>query len=73
MSFPVRRSLRHYCHGWQDRFEAFPIQEDDHLLSVIRYVERDEIPPTGSGIFPSSCGLRDFLIVISTDGGSNAC
>jgi putative transposase len=35
----VRRYLRHYRssgHIWQGRFKAFPIQEDDHLLVVLR-------------------------------------
>jgi putative transposase len=76
MTTHVRRHLRRYRHSghvWQGRYRAFPIQEDDHLRTVIRYVERDEIPPTGSGIFPSSCGLQDFLVAISADGGSNAC
>src|SRR5208282_1967474 len=26
---------------YQGRFKSFPIEEDDHLLSVIRYVERN--------------------------------
>jgi REP element-mobilizing transposase RayT len=42
----VRRCLRHdrsSGHVWQGRFKAFPIQEDDHLRTVIRYVERN--PP----------------------------
>ena len=25
---------------WQGRFKAFPIQQDEHLLTVLRYVER---------------------------------
>ncbi len=28
---------------WQGRFKAFPIQEDRHLLSVMRYVERNAL------------------------------
>jgi putative transposase len=42
----VRRYHRHYHssgHLWQGRFKAFPIQEDDHLLTVIRYVERNPV------------------------------
>jgi putative transposase len=42
----VRRYLRHYGHSghiWQGRFKAFPIQEDEHLLTVIRYVERNPL------------------------------
>ena len=30
-------------HLWQGRFKAFPIQEDDHLLAVLRYVERNPL------------------------------
>jgi putative transposase len=42
----VRRYHRHYHssgHVWQGRFRAFPIQEDDHLLSVWRYAERNPL------------------------------
>jgi putative transposase len=30
-------------HIWQGRFKAFPIQEDDHLLAVVRYIERNAL------------------------------
>jgi putative transposase len=38
----------HRCYGtdgrvWQGRFKAFPIQEDEHLLTVLRYVERNAL------------------------------
>jgi putative transposase len=41
----VRRYHQHYSSGhvWQGRFKAFPIQEDDHLLTVLRYVERNPV------------------------------
>jgi putative transposase len=42
----VRRYHRHYGgsgHVWQGRFKAFPIQEDEHLLIVLRYVERNPL------------------------------
>jgi putative transposase len=42
----VRRHHRHYQgsgHVWQGRFKAFPIQEDEHLLTVLRYVERNAV------------------------------
>jgi len=42
----VRRHHRHYGgggHVWQGRFKAFPIQEDEHLLTVVRYVERNAL------------------------------
>ena len=29
--------------GSQERFQAFPVQADDHLLSVCRYVERNPV------------------------------
>jgi putative transposase len=40
-----RHNLRHSVSGhvWQGRFRAFPIQEDDHLLAVLRYVERNPL------------------------------
>jgi putative transposase len=36
---------RHKTSGrvWQDRFKAFVMQEDSHLLTVIRYVERNAV------------------------------
>ena len=42
----VRRYHRHYDssgHVWQGRFKAFPIQSDDHLLTVMRYAERNPV------------------------------
>jgi putative transposase len=42
----VRRHHRHYHssgHIWQGRFKAFPIEEDDHLRVVLRYVERNPL------------------------------
>ena len=38
----VRRYHRHNRttgHVWQGRFKAFPVQDDDHLVTVLRYVE----------------------------------
>jgi putative transposase len=46
MTTHVRRYLRHYHHSghvWQGRFKAFPIQDDDHLITVVRYVERNPL------------------------------
>lgn len=46
MTSHVRRYHRHYGgggHVWQGRFKAFPIQEDEHLLAVLRYVERNPV------------------------------
>lgn len=42
----VRRYHRHdgsSGHVWQGRFKAFPIQQDEHLLGVIRYAERNAL------------------------------
>jgi putative transposase len=42
----VRRYHKHYHSGghvWQGRFKAFPIQEDDHLLTALRYIERNPV------------------------------
>ena len=30
-------------HIWQGRYKAFPIQKDAHLLTVLRYVERNPL------------------------------
>ena len=30
-------------HVYQGRFKSFPVQDDDHLLTVIRYVERNPL------------------------------
>jgi putative transposase len=30
-------------HLYQGRFKSFPVQEDDHLLTVLRYVERNPL------------------------------
>jgi len=42
----VRRYHQHYRsngHLWQGRFKAFPIEQDNHLLAVLRYVERNPL------------------------------
>ncbi len=42
----ARRYHRHYRtsgHVWQGRFKAFPIQDDEHLITVLRYVERNPL------------------------------
>ena len=42
----VRRYHQHYQssgHVWQGRYRSFPIQEDDHLLTVLRYSERNPV------------------------------
>jgi putative transposase len=46
MTCHVRRYHKHYGgsgHVWQGRFKAFPIQQDEHLLTVLRYVERNPL------------------------------
>jgi putative transposase len=46
MTSHVRRYHRHYGgsgHVWQGRFKSFPVQENDHLLTVVRYVEGNPV------------------------------
>ena len=46
MTSHVRRYHRHYhSHGhvWQGRFKSFPIQQDAHLLTVVRYVLQNPV------------------------------
>lgn len=33
-------------HLYQGRFKSFPIEQDEHLLTVLRYVERNAVRPT---------------------------
>jgi putative transposase len=54
----VRRYLKHYGHSghvWQGRFKAFPIQDDEHLVTVVRYVERN---PLRAGLVPQAQDWR---------------
>ena len=54
MTSHVRRYHRHYKsngHIWQGRFKSFVIQEDSHLLTVLRYVERN---PVRAGLVSSA-------------------
>jgi len=49
----VRRYHRHYessGHVWQGRFKAFPIQDDGHLLTVMRFVERNPVRATSIAV-----------------------
>jgi putative transposase len=42
----TRRYHRHYGtsgHIWQGRFRAFPVQQADHLIAMLRYVERNAL------------------------------
>lgn len=40
-----RHHRRHGTFGavWQGRYKAFPVQDDSHLLTVMRYVERNPV------------------------------
>ena len=42
----VRRYHKHHGgsgHLWQGRFKSFPIQDDEYLLAVLRYIERNPV------------------------------
>lgn len=46
MTTHVQHYRRHYGssgHVWEGRYKAFPSQDDDHLMTVIRYVERNAL------------------------------
>jgi putative transposase len=46
MTTHVRRYLKYYRHSghvWQGRFKAFATQDDEHLITVVRYVERNPL------------------------------
>lgn len=53
MTTQVRRYHAHHeTEGrlWQGRYKAFPIQDDYHLLTVIRYVERNPVRAETLGV-----------------------
>lgn len=57
MTTQVRRYHAH--HGtegrlWQGRYKAFAIQSDDHLLTVMRYVERNPVRAVNPGVTTAS-------------------
>jgi putative transposase len=42
----AQRYNRHFHstgHVWQSRFKAFPVKGDEHLVTVLRYVERNPV------------------------------
>lgn len=46
MTSHVRRYHRHYGtsgHVWQGRYKSFIVQEDNHLLTVVRYIEGNPV------------------------------
>lgn len=46
MTSHVRRYHRHYGtsgHVWQGRYKSFIVQDDDHLLTVVRYIEANPV------------------------------
>lgn len=54
MTSHVHRYHRHYGtsgHIWQGRFKSFIVQQDDHLLAAMRYVEGN---PVRAGMVPSA-------------------
>ena len=60
-------------HLYQGRFKTFPIQEDEHLVSVLRYVERNALQANlvkraedwkyGSGIFGALAGVMGGIAI----------
>lgn len=82
MTAHVRRYHSHYHgsgHVWQGRFKAFPIQQDEHLLRVLRYVERNPLRaklatsaedwPWSSASSPEAAGERIALHPSPVDRG----
>jgi len=54
MTSHVRRYHRHYGtngHIWQGRFKSFIVQDDSHLLTVVRYIEGNAVR---AGLAPSA-------------------
>ena len=56
MTSQVRRYHKHFGssgHVWQGRFKSFIVQEDSHLVTVVRYIEGN---PVRAGIVSSATG-----------------
>lgn len=54
MTSHVRRYHSHYKtsgHVWQGRYKSFIVQDDDHLLTVARYIEAN---PVRAGLSPTA-------------------
>ena len=67
----VRRYHRHYRgsgHVWQGRFKAFPIEQDEHLWTVLRYVERNALRAK----LGEACGGLAVVFGGGADGGKRA-
>ncbi len=54
-------------HLYQGRFKSFPVQEDDHLLTVLRYVERN---PLRAGLVKRAENWRWSSLGQRTRGGA---
>jgi REP-associated tyrosine transposase len=56
-SYVQLHRVRHRTTGriWQGRYKAFPIQTDEHLLTVLRYVERN---PVRAGLAPHAVAWK---------------
>ena len=71
MTAHVRRYHQHYHssgHIWQGRFKAFPIQDDVHLLTVLRYIERN---PLRAGLVQRAEDWRWSSASLHRDGRPN--
>jgi len=65
----VRRYHRHYKgsgHVWQGRYRSFPIEPGGHLLTVLRYVERN---PVRAGMVAKA---QDWLYSSAREMGSGS-
>ena len=68
----VRRYHKHYGtsgHVWQGRYKSFIVQDDEHLLTVVRYIEgtplRATLAPTAGQWTWSSCQGRNTATEVS--------
>jgi putative transposase len=76
----VRRYHRHYKgsgHVWQGRYRSFPIEPGGHLLTVLRYVERNPVragmvAKAQDWLYSSAKGLAQFRHEIVPDPLSGA-
>ena len=57
-----------YGHLYQGRFKSFPVQSDDHLLGLLRYVERNPLS-AGSGRASATVAMGQPVVENAWRGG----
>ena len=79
MTSHVRRYHRHYRssgHVWQGRFKSFIVQDDAHLLTVVRYIEGNPVRAkmvNSTKDWPWSSHAERITMGVQGTGSAGAC